>query len=164
MSRQQFCQGQIEMSYFGQSRNGLIAAGKEHPVCLVWRKPIRLLDFLSRIVNNIASSPPEAGAKMHRGRNAGVAQLVEHNLAKVGVAGSNPVARSRFRSRPWAVFCFLFQTNKYPGTQWISRVTPKGKRANVTDQKFPAFDARPEGIHSKYPFSDRRNPGGVPKW
>ena len=25
---------------------------------------------------------------------AGVAQLVEHNLAKVGVAGSNPVARS----------------------------------------------------------------------
>ena len=27
-------------------------------------------------------------------RIAGVAQLVEHNLAKVGVAGSNPVARS----------------------------------------------------------------------
>ncbi|KAF0185596.1 MAG: hypothetical protein FD164_161 [Nitrospirae bacterium] len=26
--------------------------------------------------------------------SAGVAQLVEHNLAKVGVAGSNPVARS----------------------------------------------------------------------
>ncbi len=26
---------------------------------------------------------------------AGVAQLVEHNLAKVGVAGPNPVARSR---------------------------------------------------------------------
>ena len=27
-------------------------------------------------------------------RNAKVAQLVEHNLAKVGVAGSNPVSRS----------------------------------------------------------------------
>ena len=26
---------------------------------------------------------------------AGVAQLVEHNLAKVGVAGSNPVSRSK---------------------------------------------------------------------
>ena len=26
--------------------------------------------------------------------NARVAQLVEHNLAKVGVAGSNPVSRS----------------------------------------------------------------------
>ena len=27
--------------------------------------------------------------------DAGIAQLVEHNLAKVGVAGSNPVSRSR---------------------------------------------------------------------
>ena len=26
--------------------------------------------------------------------HAGIAQLVEHNLAKVGVAGSNPVSRS----------------------------------------------------------------------
>ena len=37
----------------------------------------------------------------HRG-NAGIAQLVEHNLAKVGVAGSNPVSRSariNWRSR-----------------------------------------------------------------
>ena len=30
-------------------------------------------------------------------RNAGVAQLVEHELPKLGVAGSNPVARSSFR-------------------------------------------------------------------
>src|SRR5437868_14471290 len=29
---------------------------------------------------------------------AGIAQLVEHNLAKVGVAGSSPVSRSRFFS------------------------------------------------------------------
>ena len=28
------------------------------------------------------------------GRSAGIAQLVEHNLAKVGVAGSSPVSRS----------------------------------------------------------------------
>ena len=27
--------------------------------------------------------------------DAGIAQLVEHNLAKVGVAGSSPVSRSR---------------------------------------------------------------------
>ena len=27
--------------------------------------------------------------------HAGIAQLVEHNLAKVGVAGSNPVSRSK---------------------------------------------------------------------
>ena len=29
-----------------------------------------------------------------RGSVAGIAQLVEHNLAKVGVAGSSPVSRS----------------------------------------------------------------------
>jgi hypothetical protein len=31
-------------------------------------------------------------------RFAGIAQLVEHNLAKVGVAGSSPVSRSRRQS------------------------------------------------------------------
>ena len=34
----------------------------------------------------------------HSGSLAGVAQLVEHKLPKLGVAGSNPVARSRSRS------------------------------------------------------------------
>jgi hypothetical protein len=37
--------------------------------------------------------------------NAKVAQLVEHDLAKVGVAGSNPVFRSEPLS-PERVFCF----------------------------------------------------------
>jgi hypothetical protein len=32
---------------------------------------------------------------------AGVAQLVEHNLAKVGVAGSNPVTRFRRLCQAW---------------------------------------------------------------
>ena len=36
---------------------------------------------------------------------AGVAQLVEHDLAKVGVAGSSPVSRSNFQA---AVICSLF--------------------------------------------------------
>ena len=31
--------------------------------------------------------------------DAGIAQLVEHNLAKVGVAGSSPVSRSGARTR-----------------------------------------------------------------
>ena len=40
---------------------------------------------------------------------AGIAQLVEHNLAKVGVAGSSPVSRFRLssvsvRSARWLVF------------------------------------------------------------
>src|SRR6266550_8613633 len=32
--------------------------------------------------------------RLDLGGNAGIAQLVEHNLAKVGVAGSSPVSRS----------------------------------------------------------------------
>jgi hypothetical protein len=41
-------------------------------------------------------SPPAAGTTILLGANvhAGIAQLVEHNLAKVGVAGSSPVSRS----------------------------------------------------------------------
>ncbi len=36
-------------------------------------------------------------------RDADMAQLVEHHLAKVGVAGSNPVVRSTvFSGRPFA--------------------------------------------------------------
>ena len=50
-------------------------------------------------------SPPffwAAAADMLRGSSydAGIAQLVEHNLAKVGVAGSSPVSRSEGRKRP----------------------------------------------------------------
>ena len=37
-------------------------------------------------------------------KHADVAQLVEHDLAKVGVAGSNPVVRSRNSSRLRAAF------------------------------------------------------------
>src|SRR3990172_230122 len=37
---------------------------------------------------------PESGRKSYF-VHAGIAQLVEHNLAKVGVAGSNPVSRSK---------------------------------------------------------------------
>ena len=36
-------------------------------------------------------------------RNAGVAQLVEQELPKLGVAGSNPVARSSFRDMSFHV-------------------------------------------------------------
>ena len=40
---------------------------------------------------------------------AGVAQLVEHDLAKVGVAGSSPVSRSKQQRRPiWASLLFMY--------------------------------------------------------
>src|SRR5690606_1057929 len=38
---------------------------------------------------------------------AGIAQLVERNLAKVEVAGSSPVSRSRFKKAQTSVWAFL---------------------------------------------------------
>ena len=38
---------------------------------------------------------------------AGVAQLVEHDLAKVGVAGSSPVSRSNLKRKFTASFLFM---------------------------------------------------------
>ncbi len=51
-----------------------------------------------------ASSPPPAERDFSSGRQSGRSSGVEHNLAKVGVEGSNPFARSSF----------LY------GNQWIS--------------------------------------------
>ena len=51
----------------------------------------------------LASMPRGAGSPQHPPEaswfrfHAGIAQLVEHNLAKVGVAGSSPVSRSIFK-------------------------------------------------------------------
>src|SRR2546430_14990316 len=45
-----------------------------------------------------------AGGRLDSGPHAGIAQLVEHNLAKVGVAGSSPVSRSGPARRGGAVW------------------------------------------------------------
>ena len=47
----------------------------------------------------IVSSEIEYSVSAHTNHDAGVAQLVEHNLAKVGVAGSSPVTRFWVASR-----------------------------------------------------------------
>ena len=54
---------------------------------------------------SVLETPPNMQQQRLRGQGpvatipsvglAGIAQLVEHNLAKVGVAGSSPVSRSR---------------------------------------------------------------------
>ena len=48
---------------------------------------------------------------------AGVAQLVEHKLPKLGVAGSNPVARSTWKAQ-------VFHGNRLPLLRW-RRVLPR---------------------------------------
>ena len=45
---------------------------------------------------------------------ATVAQLVEYDLAKVGVAGSNPVCRSLIKGNAKALlFCFTWESSRY---------------------------------------------------
>ena len=51
---------------------------------------------------------------------ADVAQLVEHNLAKVGVAGSNPVVRSICFRKAVAFDATAFLFARYAKTPWLS--------------------------------------------
>jgi hypothetical protein len=63
------------------------------------RSGCTILTKLSKVFYSI-QYPPIISQVGRKSKNiAGVAQLVEHNLAKVGVAGSNPVARSIKQSK-----------------------------------------------------------------
>ena len=77
-------------------------------------------------------------------RRAGIAQLVERNLAKVEVASSSLVSRSRFPGkRPRAVFLF-----------WSVRHTAEGKPPRIPTS-------------GPYPWRKMRLPnfnGGVAEW
>ena len=55
-------------------------------------------DFAHFFTLSESSSAPKIGTSLTFLLQAKVAQLVEHDLAKVGVAGSNPVFRSIFGS------------------------------------------------------------------
>ena len=50
------------------------------------------------------------------GASAGIAQLVERNLAKVEVAGSNPVSRSNSFSTVGAMKVLELETERHPAT------------------------------------------------
>ena len=55
---------------------------------------------------------------------ATVAQLVEYDLAKVGVAGSNPVCRSLIKSNAKALlFCFMCVQQSWTTLAGVSPVT-----------------------------------------
>jgi hypothetical protein len=48
---------------------------------------------------------------------AGVAQLVEHNVANVVVVGSNPITRSEGRACPFCVLCIV-RKSQWPDPGW----------------------------------------------
>ena len=74
--------------------------------------------------------------------SAGIAQLVEHNLAKVGVASSNLVSRSNFSLRDWV--CTFWRNGRMAmqriANPWISvrlRVPPPLYLRNVVSTRCP---------------------------
>ncbi len=62
-------------------------------------KPCKLnkgiIRFATRFQKRNGIAPTNMSGSIKIENNARVAQLVEHDLAKVGVAGSNPVSRSK---------------------------------------------------------------------
>ena len=58
-------------------------------------------------------------------RDADMAQLVEHHLAKVGVAGSNPVVRSRMLEGR------SFQAGLFPSKCWSTSRPAQSQRGDV---------------------------------
>jgi hypothetical protein len=73
-----------------------------------------------------------------------VAQLVEHNLAKVGVAGSNPVVRSR---RGWVILADARYPENVP-------VGPDEQAAAAAAAGWNFADGDPPFPHGKAPPVD----------
>src|SRR5437870_1554001 len=71
-----------------------------------------------------AGGSDRPGPEVNSGVHADVAQLVEHRLAKVGVAGSNPVVRSRLRPLTFGNAFFVRSSDAL--TRGHSNETPTG--------------------------------------
>ena len=74
--------------------------------------------------------------------NAGIAQLVEHDLAKVGVASSNLVSRSKLAEwqNGYAADCKSVDLGSTPGSASISCLAASGSTPDTFAEKQP--DAR----------------------
>ena len=63
---------------------------------------------MQRLIKKEGLKNPFLGIK-----NANVAQLVEHDLAKVGVAGSSPVSRSKRSLDDYHIQAFKYKTYNF---------------------------------------------------
>src|SRR5690554_788051 len=76
--------------------------------------------------------------------NARVAQLVEHDLAKVGVAGSNPVSRSR-KILPKNSEGFFYAINLPSSLEQVDRIKKSRARSDrrIFLDSLPLWDQSP---------------------
>ena len=81
--------------------------------------------------------------------DADMAQLVEHHLAKVGVAGSNPVVRSRMLEGR-SYMAGLFTSSSEDIRRVLNAESPKRRRGQVVRQR-PAKPSPPVRIRASPP-------------
>jgi hypothetical protein len=99
-----------------------------------------------------APRPPLVSYRLRFAR-ADVAQLVEHNLAKVGVAGSNPVVRSI--DHPPRAGTGRRASPDRPSFIETARSGARGRRRQVARQR-PAKPLSPVRIRASPPYEHRR--------
>ena len=95
---------------------------------------------------SVSSRTSEAVSYGQRGRNADVAQLVAHNLAKVGVAGSNPVIRSR---------------GSISALRWSGRVVRQRPAKPCTRVRFPSPPRAISSAGERFPDTEEVT-GSIP--
>ena len=113
-----------------------------------------------------ASCPPHPPRGTSSGRQSGRSSGVEHNLAKVGVEGSNPFARSRFSKILAASFAVMLGVRMsrdcrqgYPCAECERsqpQIPPRGAPFGIQPYAFP-----PGGVFSKCKVltGEERRPG-----
>ena len=96
------------MAQLAEHNLAKVGVAGSSPVQVVSQRPAKPLPPV-----RIRASPPGNIRALRRPfcfTYADMAQLVEHNLAKVGVAGSSPVVRSK-RNSPTTTVAGLFRTH-----------------------------------------------------
>ncbi len=102
---------------------------------------------------NVLSRTTEAGTEAPEMQNADVAQLVAHHLAKVRVAGSNPVIRSRGRARQCK--------QPSPFARWSGRVVRQRPAKPCTRVRFPSPPRAISSAGERFPDTEEVT-GSIP--
>ncbi len=83
---------------------------------------------------------------------ARVAQLVEHDLAKVGVAGSSPVSRSTVTRKGHPVDVLFLSYRKFLDHQYVAGFSKNREAIVATESPIPFFVEAETLINTAFPY------------